>query len=306
MLTDAVQTLSCAPQTEEIVLETTKLTSSDGLTLHLHAWHGPDAPDKVMMVIHGMGGHGAYYTQSLAPYLVPARTALYAVDLRGHGLSDGVRGDIDTFELFQHDLAAAVAHARAAHPGLPFFMLGESMGSSIVINYATNAPEAARPDFLVLIACVVAPTIKPRPDEVARTLYYLVRDRQRVVIPVTGREELGIRDVDFVQVIKNDVLFNRKVSIRFLSRLTLNMRRAAAAHQKLTMPLFMAQGGKDITVNHRRTRLFFQKIAAQDKELHYFPVAFHAILNDPDAPQVRQLLLDWMERQRTVFAKAKI
>ena len=298
--------LACLPTfdalpTAAIVEQTIRLKSSDGLNLHLHSWQGAAQPDKIMLVVHGMGGHGAYYTASLAPYLVPARTFLYALDLRGHGKSDGVRGDIVTFEHFQRDLRAAVLHLRELHPNLPLFMLAESMGTSIAINYAATAAGPARPDFLALIACVIAPTLKPRPDEIVRTLYYCMRDRQRVALPITGREEQGIRDTAFIQVLKTDELFNRKVSVRFLSGMTLHMRRAARSHQKLTMPLFAAQGGKDITVNHRRTRAFFGRIAAPDKELHYFPDAFHAILNDPESPTVRQLLLTWMERQRIAF-----
>jgi len=35
--------------------------------------------------------------------------------------------------------------------------------------------------------------------------------------------------------------------------------------------------------------------------LHYFPEAYHALLNDPEAPQVRERLLDWMERKTGQF-----
>ncbi len=286
------------PDNGPVIAESSKLTSADGLTLHFHTWRGPTPPNKVLMVVHGMGGHGAYYAAAIAPYLVPQGTAVYAVDLRGHGLSDGVRGDITDFDLFQLDLEVAMREVRRLHPDLPLFMLGESMGTSIAINYVIDAPAETRPDFLALIACVVAPLVKPRPDEILRTVYYFVKDRQRVALPTTGREEQGIRDLEFIKVLKSDPLFNRKVSVRFLTKLTGHMRRAHNSPLKLTLPVFIAQGGRDITVNRRRTRAFMDKIAASDKEIHIFPAAFHALLNDPDAPQVRERLVAWMERQR--------
>ncbi len=284
--------------TSTVVTENHQIQSQDGLNIHLHSWSSATPPDKVVVVVHGMGGHGGYYADSIALHLAPLGVAVYAPDLRGHGLSDGKRGDIATFQHFQLDLAASILKARELHPGLPLFLLGESMGTPIAITYAATAPAAARPDFLALIACVVAPSVMPYPSEVLRTLYYLARDRQRCAIPITGREEQGVRDLDFIKVLKNDPLFNRRVSVRFLSNMTWHMQQAARMHNRLTLPVFQAQGGQDFTVNHRRTRAFFQRIAALDKELHYFPQAYHALLNDPDAPQVRQRLFDWMERQR--------
>ncbi len=299
--TNLYPTLTCD---QSIVEQAHRLESSGGLQLHLHSWRTAGPINKVLVIVHGLGGHGAYYARSLAPWLAPAGVAIYAPDLRGHGLSEGARGHIDTFEHFQADVAAAVRWARAQHPGLPVFLLGESMGTSIAITYAATAPADARPDFLALIACVVAPSVMPRPQEVVRTLYYLMRDRNRIVIPITGREEQGVRDAEFIQVLKTDELFNRKISVCFLSQMTFFMGRAAKMHAQLKLPVFLAQGGGDITVSHRRTRAFFKRIAAPDKELHYFPQAFHALLNDPDAPIVRERLLGWMERHRRQFEKS--
>ncbi|MBN9388493.1 MAG: alpha/beta fold hydrolase [Chloroflexi bacterium] len=278
-----------------------KLTNSHGQNLHLHGWFGATRPDKIMVVIHGMGGHGGYYGDSLAPYLPPTGIALYAPDLRGHGLSEGRRGDIETFNHFQDDVATVIRWVRDRHPDLPLFLLGESMGTPIAITYAAGAPADAQPDFLALVACVVAPTVKPRLDEIFRTLYYLARDRRRTVIPITGREEEGIRDLEFIKVLKADELFNRKVSVRFLSNMSLHMQRASRLYLRLRLPVFMAQGGRDFTVRHPQTKAFFARIASTDKELHYFPEAYHALLNDPEAPQVRERLLDWMERKTGQF-----
>ncbi|MDB5079099.1 MAG: hypothetical protein JWP00_1023 [Chloroflexi bacterium] len=279
----------------EIISEAHKLTNSHGQTLHLHAWHGTVQPDKVMVIVHGMGGHGAYYATSLAPSVVPAGVAMYAPDLRGHGLSEGQRGDIENFDYFQDDVTTTVRWVRQRHPGLPLFLLGESMGTPIAITYAATAPADARPDFLALIACVVAPTVKPRLDEILRTIYYLARDRRRCAIAITGREEEGIRDVEFIKILKADELFNRKVSVRFLSKMSLFMQRASRLYLRLNLPVFMAQGGRDFTVRHRQTRAFFARIATTDKELHYFPEAYHALLNDPEAPEVRKRLVEWLK-----------
>jgi alpha-beta hydrolase superfamily lysophospholipase len=272
-----------------------ELHSADGLRLHLHSWHAPQ-PDKVMVIVHGLGGHAGFYRDSVAPYLTTERVTIYAPDLRGHGRSAGMRGDIEDFEHLLRDVQAAVTFARQRHPDLPLILLGESMGTPLAITYAANSKDQHRPDGLILAACVVAPTIKPRLDEIFRTSYYFLTNRQKIAIPITGREEQGVRDPEFVQVLKTDPMFNRRVSVRFLLQMTGHMNQAARLHDHLTMPVLLMQGGKDCTVRHRATRAFFERIAATDKEMHVFPEAFHAILNDPDSPQVRATMLRWLER----------
>lgn len=277
--------------------ETFKLTSPDGMRLNVYGWSGEAVPDKVVVVVHGMGGHSGYYSTSLAPYLVPSGVVLYAPDLRGHGHSEGKRGDISTFDFFQQDVETVMCWARLRHPALPLFLLGESMGTCIAIICAATASAAVRPDGLVLAACVIAPTVKPRADEIVRTLWYASRNRQKVALPITGREEQGVRDLAFVQVLKSDVLFNRHVSVRFLTSMTRHMNRAARLPQALHLPVLLLQGGHDFTIRFRPTRSFFKRIAVADKEMHIFPNAYHAILNDPDSPQVRAKIIEWLNRQ---------
>lgn len=289
------------PVQEEIF----NLHTPDGMRLHVHSWRGTGQLNKVVVIVHGLGGHSHYYADSLAPYLAPSGAITYAPDLRGHGRSEGRRGDIESFEEFQQDVETVVRWARQQHPDLPLFLLGESMGTSISIVYAACAPKEVRPDGLLLVACVVAPTIKPRADEIFRTIWYMSRNRQKIALPITGREEEGVRDLDFVQVLKSDRLFNRHISVRFLTNMTSNMNRAAKLHSSLKMPVLLLQGQHDITVRHRATRAFFKRIAATDKEMHVIPEAYHAVLNDPASPQARQYILNWLDRQTKTFSSTK-
>jgi len=277
--------------------EVFSLNSEDGLKLQMRRWLPLSAPDRVIVTVHGLGGHGRFYASSLAPYFAPTGAAIYSPDLRGHGLSEGLRGDIESFAGYQCDVAAAVRYAKSQHPGLPLFLLAESMGTSIAINFAAQAAPDVRPDGLILVACVIAPIVTPKVDEIFRTFWYLATDRQKPALPITGREELGIRDHEFIKVLKRDELFNRRISVRFLLKMTRHMQQAARRPSTLKLPVLVLQGGCDYTVRPRPTRAFFNRIVSADKEMHVFPKAYHALLNDPDAPLVRERLQRWLERQ---------
>ena len=75
---------------------------SDGTALHVHSW-GTDTPTWILLCVQGLGGHGAYY-QSLADDLADLNPLVIAPDLRGHGYSDGVKGDIHSFGVYIRDL----------------------------------------------------------------------------------------------------------------------------------------------------------------------------------------------------------
>lgn len=279
-----------------------QLAGFDGTRLHTYSWE-VDNPEMFIVVAHGLGGHSGYYRASLAPFANAHNISVYAPDLRGHGQSEGVRGDTEDFHYLLQDLGSAIAFARARHPEIPFVLLGESMGTPIAINYVSQATGIYRPDLLVLAACVVAPKVKPRPIELVRTPFYAVAGRKKIAIPINGREEEGSRDPDHIEAMKTDPLFNKKVSVRFLLQMTNIMNRAIQAYSYLTMPVLILQGGRDAAARLRPTRAFFEKIPASGKEMHVFPEAFHTILNDPVSDKARAILFEWLEKRRTELVK---
>src|SRR5437870_2672528 len=80
----------------------TWLSSKDGISIFVHAWV-PDNPQRVLVCIQGLGGHGGYYRE-LACQIASKSTIVVAPDLRGHGLSEGMRGDIDRFDRYVMDI----------------------------------------------------------------------------------------------------------------------------------------------------------------------------------------------------------
>jgi alpha-beta hydrolase superfamily lysophospholipase len=71
----------------------------------------------------------AYYLD-VGAELAASGFAVYAVDLRGRGRSDGERFYVDTFDDYVADVEAVTAKARGEQPSLPMFLLGHSAGAS--------------------------------------------------------------------------------------------------------------------------------------------------------------------------------
>jgi alpha-beta hydrolase superfamily lysophospholipase len=104
---------------------------TDGLELVTYAWNDVGDPRGVVQIAHGLAEHSARYDR-LATALNAAGYLVRATDHRGHGESiSEVPGDFGAagFDGLIADVAAYGAHLHAAHPQLPLFLLGHSMGS---------------------------------------------------------------------------------------------------------------------------------------------------------------------------------
>lgn len=87
------------------------------------------------MIVHGLGDHSLRYT-SLAEALAHRGYAVMAPDLRGHGESEGRRGDVGSFGEFTADVGDTVSALRRSLPqGVPLSLVGHSMGGLVVLRY---------------------------------------------------------------------------------------------------------------------------------------------------------------------------
>ncbi|MFO0548080.1 MAG: alpha/beta fold hydrolase [Polyangiaceae bacterium] len=118
----------------ETQLDRFTVPAHDGFPLAAIRWLPKEAPRAILQIAHGMAEHAPRY----APFARAAAAmgiAVYAHDHRGHGASindSAPRGhfaDQDGFEKVLRDIGSVGAAARAAHEGLPRFLLGHSMGS---------------------------------------------------------------------------------------------------------------------------------------------------------------------------------
>lgn len=282
-------------ETALLAEEETSLRLADGLTIFARAWV-PPAPQRVVVCIQGLGGHGAYY-RPLALALAQEGTALAAPDLRGHGRSEGVRGNIDSFERYLEDVGATLQWVQASWPGKPIILLGESMGASIAIQYIAskqhqsgNVPLAG----LALISPVLRPAIQPTVGEAVRYLRFLLTAPSRPAMPVTGREELGCRDNDFNDQLRADPLFVRHVSVRFLNTLSIWLWQARRKAAEVKLPLLVLQGERDYVAHPAGTAAFLRRVGTTEQRVVTFPEAYHCLLYDPATPLVVQELTSWL------------
>lgn len=126
---------------------------ADAARLPLRIWNAPE-PKAVIIALHGMNDYSnAFSDPGPGPWLAEHGITLYAYDQRGFGQAPG-RGLWAGTGRMVKDLDTVIALARKAHPGLPLYVLGESMGGAVALA-AMGAPDAPKVDGIILAAPAV-------------------------------------------------------------------------------------------------------------------------------------------------------
>lgn len=140
-------------QTVQPKLDNGHFIAADGSILPMRAWLPKDVPVRAIIVaLHGFNDYSNFFAAS-GTYLCRRGIASYAYDQRGFGRAPG-RGLWSGAEAYTYDLSCFVKEIRKLHPGVPLYILGESMGGAVTLVAMTGSapPEA---DGVILVAPAV-------------------------------------------------------------------------------------------------------------------------------------------------------
>ncbi len=106
----------------------------DGKSMFFQSWIPSEKPKLVIAFVHGLGEHSGRY-EHWAERFCSETIVFAAFDLRGHGLSEGKRGCINSKELACEDIRLFLEKVESEFPGIPVVLYGHSLGGTLVSNY---------------------------------------------------------------------------------------------------------------------------------------------------------------------------
>jgi alpha-beta hydrolase superfamily lysophospholipase len=108
-----------------------------GFSIYWQSWSPDGEPKAVLLIAHGVGEHSGRY-QNVVEFFVPRGYAIYALDHRGHGKSDGERVSVESYGQYVDDLKTFFNLVRGWAPGKEIYLVGHSMGASISTAYTAR------------------------------------------------------------------------------------------------------------------------------------------------------------------------
>jgi alpha-beta hydrolase superfamily lysophospholipase len=269
-----------------------RFVGSGSLTLFRRAWRPEGVPRGVLVNLHGLGDHSGLYPM-VSDYFVPRGFAVHAPDLRGNGQSLGQRGYVDSWSEFRDDLACFLTLVRQEAGDLPLFLMGNSLGALVVLDYAQHNPQGLR--GIIAVAPPLGRLGVPAPLLALGAMLSRVWPRFSLQ---TGMDLTGLsRDPAVIARVQADPLFHRRGTARLSTEVRDTITRINADAASFPLPLLILHGSSDRMVPPDGSRAYIQRVGHPDKQLLEYPGAYHGLLGDLNGAEVLRDMEEWIERR---------
>jgi alpha-beta hydrolase superfamily lysophospholipase len=274
------------------VAETTTVggavASRDGTRIAFRAWPKPGAK-ITFAVAHGLGEHAGRY-KDFAGAMAQRGMGTFALDLRGHGQSDGQRGHVDAWSQWTDDISAFVGEVERQVDG-EVVPLGHSFGGAAMLStvIAGKLPHSKR--FIVsspaLKVKLVVPQWKMNLGEMA--------SRVMPRLAMSNDVDAGTlsRIPQVVDAYRNDPLVHSKISSRLFTEWQRATQEALAHASQIKLPFLILAGTDDKLIDPAGSEELHRR-APDTSELHLLPGRYHEPFNDVGSDEVFDIIAKWL------------
>lgn len=116
----------------------------------INTYHFPSKSNKAIIFVHGLKTDATKYLKSCYSLQRATQAEVYAIDLRGHGSSDGEPGDVKYINQYTDDLADIISTIKKQNPGKKIILAGHSMGGGVILRYAMGNYKVKVNGYLLL------------------------------------------------------------------------------------------------------------------------------------------------------------
>ncbi len=264
--------------------------SRDGLQLFYRCWRPESDLRAVLIRLQGIGGHSGMY-KTFVDYVIPRGFAVYGLDPRGHGRSEGRRGYINHWSEYQADLGSFRDLAEASEPERPLFLIGFSLGGIVVLDYALEHPEHLRG------VVTLNPALHAGVPWIMRLLSHLLSGVWPTFSANTGLDNTNLtHDPAAARSLLEDPLYFKTATARLGTEVFAASERVQKRISNLSVPFLMLQGGGDRQAFPEANRIIFERVSNPDKEFHLYEGAYHSLDWETNREEVFADCVKWLDR----------
>ncbi len=261
----------------------------DGIKIFTRAWQPAGKPHGVVVISHGLNAHSGHYEWA-AQQLTSKGLAVYAMDHRGRGRSEGERFFVKKFADWTNDLATFIDIVKTREAGLPVFLLGHSAGGVIACGYALEHQD----EIAGLISEDFAYKV-PAPDAALAFLKGVSHVAPHAHVFKLKNEDFS-RDPAVVAALNADPLIaNEKQPSETMAELVRADQLLAKSFQQITLPILILHGTGDKVTKPSGSQEFYEKAGSSDKTLKLYDGHYHDLLSDIGKEKVIADIQTWID-----------
>ncbi|WP_296386405.1 alpha/beta fold hydrolase [Winogradskyella sp.] len=115
----------------------------------IHGQNYTHDSNKTILLLHGTLATSFTYNKMSGLLREAVQANVIAVDLRGHGQSGGIPGDVSTLNQYAEDLDDMISAIKKQRPNDTIILAGHSMGGGIVLRHAETFPKTKVDAYLL-------------------------------------------------------------------------------------------------------------------------------------------------------------
>jgi alpha-beta hydrolase superfamily lysophospholipase len=275
---------------ESVVAGTGSIKSADGTKLAYRSWPSPGA-NITFAVAHGLGEHAGRYAR-FAEAMAKHGMSTYALDLRGHGESEGQRGHVDSWSQWTEDVSAFVAHVEGL-AGTEVVPLGHSFGGAALLSTVLAGKLRSTKRF-----AVSSPALKLRlqaPAWKTAVAPFASKIVPRLAMDNEVDPAAVSRIPEVVAAYRDDPLVHSRISSRMYTEWQNATVDILARAAQIKIPFLILAGTADPLIDPEGSRRLHE-LAPSLSELHLLEGRYHEPFNDLGSDEVFQLVADWVHQ----------
>jgi alpha-beta hydrolase superfamily lysophospholipase len=289
--------VACAPRFEPAGpavmaphLDGERVVMADGAELPLRSWLPQGTPRAAIIALHGMNDYSNAF-DAAGKQLAAAGIATYAYDQRGFGQAPHV-GKWAGMDTLTADLKTVRAVIGARHPGVPVYLLGESMGGAVVMM-ARTGPEPVAADGLILVAPAVWGRANMSIFEKA-ALFLTAHTVPWMHLSAEGLKITPSDNVEMLRALSRDPLVIKKTRVDAVWGLVDLMDAAYDHAATVRGPVLMLYGKHDEIIPKEPSFVVMRALKPLGARFAYYDQGYHMLLRDLQGPVVVADIAAWI------------
>lgn len=271
--------------------------TADGANLPLRFWLPKSDTKAVIIAVHGFNDYSRFFDRP-GKYFKERGIASYAYDQRGFGAAPK-RGLWAGNETYADDLKTLVQLLKQRFPGVPIFLLGESMGGAVILTAMTH-PDMPPVDGIIL----AAPALWARetmPWYQTSLLWCLAHSVPWLTLTGEGLHVTPSDNIEMLRELGRDPWVIKGARVETLYGLADLMDAAFKTANELHGKTLMLYGEKDEIVPKEPTYLFLKEFLSSNRDkktIAIYKQGYHMLLRDLNGAKTWQDIAAWIDGKR--------
>ncbi|KAK4590060.1 hypothetical protein RGQ29_020576 [Quercus rubra] len=277
-------------------------TSPRGLKLFTRSWlpSSSTPPRGLICMVHGYGNDISWTFQATPIFLAQKGFACFALDLEGHGQSQGLRAFVPNVDSVVQDCLSFFNFVKQdpRFHGLPSFLYGESMGGAICLLIHLANPKGFDGAILVAPMCKISDIVRPKwpiPEVLSFVAKFLP------TLPIVPTADLMYKSVkvDKKRIVaeKNPMRYRGKPRLGTVLELLRVTDYLSQRLSEVSISFIVLHGSADVVTDPNVSRALYEEAKSKDKTIKIYDGMMHSLLfgeTDENVGIVRNNILSWL------------